>query len=242
MGEVAVGGRARSWRAGALVGVAASVLTCGLAVVAVVLVPTWWPHTAVAVVAGLVLLGSGFALIAVCFIHLGPWHFGAAAIVECLLAMVLLAFLDQAVLDVWGKPLNAVATKAVRHERNAPTGKVTRDWWECSLERLDGTELDRSLRESEFFPVGDACPAGTRAGDRLVVYAVPGGFAAPQTNAPVGGVRLIALFAAAATVTAAAFTSVGMTRAGAPQAGWIPRLARGRAAGSPPARAVRRGR
>ncbi|MGO4422784.1 hypothetical protein AB4Z54_29790, partial [Streptomyces sp. MCAF7] len=93
---MALNGRPLLWRAGALVGVAASVLTCGLAVVAVVLVPVLWPHPTVAVVATLVLLGAGFALIAVCFIRLDPWHFGAAALVECLLAMGLLAFLDQA--------------------------------------------------------------------------------------------------------------------------------------------------
>ncbi|MFF4234140.1 hypothetical protein [Streptomyces sp. NPDC001820] len=229
-------GRPRLWVAGGLVGVTASVLTCGLAVVAVVLVPAWWPGPAVAVVAGLLLLGVGFALIAVCFVRLGPWHFGAAAIVECLLAVGLLTFLDQAVLDVWGKPLETVVTKAVRHERNAPTGKVTGSWWECSLERLDGTELERTLRESDFVPLGKACPADAEAGDRLVVYAVPAGFAPPQTNAPVGGVWLVVAFTAAATVAAATRTSVGMTRAGAPKAGRIPHLIRGRAEDSPPAR------
>ncbi|MFI1332902.1 hypothetical protein ACH4U7_22850 [Streptomyces sp. NPDC020845] len=236
MGEVSVSGRLRLGGTGALVGVTASVLTCGLAVVAVVLVPAWWPHPAVAVAAGLLLLGVGFALIAVCFIRLGPWHFGVAAIVECLLAVGLLTFLDQAVLDVWGKPLETVVTEAVRHERNAPTGKVTGSWWECSLERLDGTELERKLRESDFVPLGEACPADTEAGDRLVVYAVPGGFAAPQTNAPVGGVWLVVAFTAAATAAAATFTAVGMTRAGAPKAGRTPRLIRGRADESPPAR------
>ncbi|NUK10061.1 hypothetical protein HRW23_34770 [Streptomyces lunaelactis] len=230
-------GRPRLWVAGALVGVTASVLTCGLAVVAVVLVPTWWPHPVVAAVAVLLLLGLGFALISVCFVRLDPWHFGAAAIVECLLAVGLLTLLDQAVLDVWGKPLQTVVTKAVRHERNAPTGKVTGSWWECSLERLDGTELERNLRESDFVSLGKACPADAEAGDRLVVYAAPGGFAAPQTNAPVGGVWLVVAFTAAATVAAATFTSVGMTRAGAPEAGRILRLIRGsRAEDSPPAR------
>ncbi|MDG4861376.1 hypothetical protein P8605_24900 [Streptomyces sp. T-3] len=220
---------------GALVGVTASVLTCGLAVVAVVLVPSWWPHPAVVVVAALLVLGAGFALIPVCFIHLDPWHFGAAAIVECLLAVGLLAFLDQAVLDVWGKRMDTVVTKSVQHERNAPTGKVTRIWWECSLERRDGTELERTLRESDFVPLGKACPADAKAGDRLWVYAVPGGFAAPQTNAPVGGVRLIIPFAAAATVAAAAFLSVGMTRMSTPQAGRVARLIRGQAQEAPSA-------
>ncbi|MEU8825119.1 hypothetical protein [Streptomyces sp. NPDC048636] len=229
-------GRPRLWVAGALVGVTVSVLMCGLAVIAVVLAPAWWPHPAVAVVTGLLLLGTGFALIAVCFIRLEPWHLGAAAIVECLLAVGLLTFLDQAVLDVWGKPVETFVTETVRHERNAPTGKVTGSWWECSLKRLDGTELERTLRESDFFPLGEACPSDAEAGDRLVVYAVPGGFAPPQTNAPVGGVRLVAVFAAAATVVAAAFTSFGLTRASAPKAGRIPRLMRGRAEDSPPTR------
>ncbi|WKX68607.1 hypothetical protein [Streptomyces sp. XD-27] len=162
MGEVAVSGRPRLRVAGALVGVTASVLTWGLAVVTVVLVPAWWPHPAVVVVAGLLLLGVGFALIAVCFIRLGPWHFGVAAIVECLLAVGLLMFLDQAVLDVWGERLETVVTKAVRHERTAPTGKVTGVWWECSLERLDGTELERNLRESDFVPLGRRAPPARR--------------------------------------------------------------------------------
>ncbi|MGW3571647.1 hypothetical protein ACWDSL_48575 [Streptomyces sp. NPDC000941] len=230
---MSVSGRLPPWGAGALVGVTASVLICGLAVVAVVLVPAWWPHPAVAVVAALSLLGVGFALIAVCFIRLDPWHFGAAAIVECLLAVALLTFLDQAVLDVWGKPQETVVTKAVRHERNAPTGKVTGSWWECSLKRTDGTELEQKLRESDFIPLGEACPANAEAGDRLVVYAAPGGFAAPQTNAPVGGVWLVVAFTAAATAAAATFTAVGMTRAGAPEAGRTPRLVRGRADESP---------
>lgn len=233
---MAVSGKPRLWVAGALVGVTASVLTCALAVVTVVLVPAWWPHPVVAVVATLLLLGLGFAAISACFIRLDPWHFGAAALVECLLALGLVTFLDQAVLDVWGKPLQTVVTKAVRHERNAPTGKVTGVWWECSLERLDGTEVERSLRESDFVSLGEACPADAEAGDRLVVYAVPGGFAAPQTNAPVGGVWLVVAFTAAATVVAATFTSVGMTRPGAPEAGRIPRLIRGsRAEDSQPA-------
>ncbi|MGD9482174.1 hypothetical protein WDH52_02765 [Streptomyces sp. TRM70308] len=203
--------------AGALVGVTASVLMCGLAVVAVVLLPAWWPHPAVVVVATLLVLGVGFALIAACFIHLGPRHFGVAAIAECLLAFGLLTFLDQAVLDVWGKPMETVVTDTVRHERNAPTGEVAGSWWECSLERLDGTELKRTLRESDFIALGEACPADAEAGDRLVVYAAPGGFAQPQTNAPVGGVWLVVAFTAAATVVAATFTSVGMTRPGAPK-------------------------
>ncbi|KUL44090.1 hypothetical protein ADL12_05990 [Streptomyces regalis] len=222
--------------AGALLGVTASVLTCGLAVVAAVLVPMWWPHPAVAVVATLSLLGAGFALISVCFIRLDPWHLGVAAIAECLLAVGLLAFLDQAILDVWGKPQETVVTKVVRHERNAPTGKVTRSWWECSLEGLDGTELRRSLRESDFIPVAKACPADAEVGDRLVVYAVSGDFARPQTNAPVGGVWLVIAFTATATVVAATFTSIGMTRAGAPKAERISRLLRGREDDSPPAR------
>lgn len=221
-----MGGGPRLWVAGALLGAAASVVTCGLAVIAAVLLPAWLPHPAVAVVAALLLLGMGFALIATCFVLLGPRQFGVAAIAECLLAVGLLAFRDQAVLDVWGKPVETVVTEAVEHERNAPTGKVTRTWWECSLERLDGTELERTLRESDFIPVGEACPADAKAGDRLVVYATPGGFAQPQTNAPVAGIWLVAGFAAAATVTAAAFTSVGMTRADAPKP---PRLLRGRA-------------
>ncbi|MGO4750552.1 hypothetical protein AB4212_18345 [Streptomyces sp. 2MCAF27] len=204
--------------------------------VAVVLVPVLWPHPTVAVVATLVLLGAGFALIAVCFIRLDPWHFGAAALVECLLAMGLLAFLDQAVLDVWGKPVETVVTKAVRHERNAPTGKITGVWWECSLERLDGTALKRPLRESDFVPLGKACPAGAKAGDRLVVYTVPGEFAQPQTNAPVGGAWLVITFTAVATVGAATFTSVGMTRASVPQVGRLSRLTRGRVDDSPSAR------
>lgn len=212
-------GGLRPWAVGALAGIAASVLMCGLAVVTVVLVPAWWPHPAVVVVAGLVLVGVALALIPVCFIHLSPWHFGVAAVVECLLALGLLAFLDQAVLDVWGERVETVVTESVRHERNAPTGKVTGAWWECSLDRLDGRELGRDLRESEFVPVGEACPAEAGPGDRLVVYAAPGGFAAPQTNAPVGGVRLVVPLAVAATVAAATFTSVGMRREGAPRAG-----------------------
>ncbi|MGW0773571.1 hypothetical protein ACWD01_07905 [Streptomyces sp. NPDC002835] len=215
-------GRLRVRVAGALVGVTASMLTCVLAVILVVLVPTWWPHPATAVVAALSLLGMGFALIALCFIRLGPWHFGAAAIAEALLAVGLLAFLDQAVLDVWGKPVKTVVTEAVRHERTGPTGTVTGTWWECSLERLDGTELERTLRESDFVPLGKACPAGAEAGDRLLVYAVPGGFARPQTNAPVGGAWLVVALTAAATVAAAAFSSVGMTRADAPRMTWVP--------------------
>jgi hypothetical protein len=210
--EVPVNGRPRSWVAGALVGVVASVVMCGLAVVAVVLVPAWWPRPAVAVVAGMLLWVVGFALIAVCFVRLGSWHFGVAAIAECLLAMGLLAFLDQAVLDVWGERVETVVTESVPHERNSPTGAVTRTWWECSLERLDGTELERPLRESEFVPLGEACPADAAVGDRLVVYAVPGGYAAPQTNAPVGGVWLVLAIASAATAVAAAFTAVGMRR------------------------------
>lgn len=209
-------GRPQLWVAGVLLGVAASVLMCGLAVAAVVLVPAWWPHPAVAVVATLLVLGVGFSLIGVCFVRLGSWHFGVAAVVEFLLALGLLAFLDQAVLAVWGKPVDTVVTESVRHERNSPTGKVTRFWWECSLERLDGTELERNLRESELIPVGKACPADAEAGDRLVVYAAPGGYAAPQTNAPVGGMWLVVAFTAAATATAATFTAVGMTRAGTP--------------------------
>ncbi|MGP4006100.1 hypothetical protein [Streptomyces sp. 4N124] len=204
--------------------------------IAVVIVPTWWPHPTVAAVAGMLLVGAGCALISVCFIHLGVWHFGAAAIAECLLAVGLVAFLDQAVLDVWGKRLETVVTGVVPHERNAPTGKVTRVWWECSLERLDGTELERTLRESDFVPLGKACPAGAEVGDRLVVYAVPGGFATPQTNAPVGGVWLVVAFTAVTTAAAATFTSVGMTRAGAPKAGRILRLIRVRPEDSPPAR------
>ncbi|MGW0760356.1 hypothetical protein ACWD1Y_28400 [Streptomyces sp. NPDC002814] len=228
MGEVPVSGRPRLWVVGALVGVTVSVMMCGLAVVAVVLVPTWWPHPTVAAVAGMVLVAAGFALIPVCFIHLDPKHFGAAAIAECLLAVGLLTFLDQAVLDVWGKPVETVVTEVVRHERTAPTGKVTRVWWECSLKRLDGTEVERNLRESDFIPLGKACPADAGAGDRLVVYAVPAGFAPPQTNAPVGGVWVVVALTAATTVAAATFTSVGMTRAGAPRAGGIVRLIRGR--------------
>ncbi|MFE0134725.1 hypothetical protein ACFWY6_24635 [Streptomyces sp. NPDC059037] len=209
-------GRVRLWVAGALMGVIASLLTCGLAVIAVVLVPWWWPGPVVAVVAGLLLLGVGFALIGLCFVRLEPWHFGAAAIVECLLAVGLLTFLDQAVLDVWGEPVETVVTEVVRHERNAPTGNVTGDWWECSLERPDGTELERPLRESDFAALGEACPTDAKAGERLMVYAVPGEFAPPQTNAPVGGAWLVGALTAAATVAAAAFTAVGMTRAGAP--------------------------
>ncbi|MEV0375983.1 hypothetical protein AB0I10_40810 [Streptomyces sp. NPDC050636] len=186
-----------------------------------------------AAVATLLLLGLGFAVISTCFIHLGPKHFGAAALVEFLLAVGLLTFLDQAVLDMWAKPLETVVTDTVRHERNAPTGKVTGVWWECSLERLDGTELERNLRESDFIPLGKACPAGAEAGDRLVVYTAPGGFAQPQMNAPVGGVWLVVTFTAAATAAATTFTSIGMTRAGAPS---IPRLLQGRAEESPPTR------
>ncbi|GGO48181.1 hypothetical protein GCM10012286_43190 [Streptomyces lasiicapitis] len=229
-----VSGGPRAWVVGALTGVAASVAMCGLAVVTVVLVPAWWPHPVVVVVAGFVLFAVGFALIAVCFIHLSPWHFGVAAIAEALLAVGLLAFLDQAVLDVWGEPVDTVVTEAVRHERNSPTGKVTGAWWECSLERLDGTELERSLRESEFAPVGDACPAHAKPGDRLVVHAAPGGYAAPQTNAPVGGVWLVVPLAVAATAVAATFTAVGMSRAGAPDVGRILRLVRRRAGVPPP--------
>ncbi|MET8683230.1 hypothetical protein ABZV77_03360 [Streptomyces sp. NPDC004732] len=210
--EASAGGRARLRTVGALTGIAASVLMCGLAVVTVVLVPTWWPHPMVAVVAGLPLLAAGFALVPVCFIFLGAWQFGAAALAQCLLALGLLAFLDQAVLDVWGEPVETVVTKAVRHERNGPAGNVTGTWWECSLRGPDGAELERTLRESDFFPVGDACPAGTEPGDRLVVYAAPGGFAAPQTNAPVGGAPAVATLVVAATVTAAAFTASGMRR------------------------------
>ena len=98
---------------------------------------------------------------------------------------------DQAILDVWGKPQETVVTKVVRHERNAPTGKVTRSWWECSLERLDGRELRRNLRESDFIPVAKACPADAEVGGRLVVYAVSGDFAWPQTSGAVGGVWLV---------------------------------------------------
>ncbi|WP_306333729.1 hypothetical protein [Streptomyces sp. KL118A] len=210
--EASADGRARSRTLGALVGVAASVLMCGLAVVTVVLVPTWWPHPVVAVVAGLLLLATGFALVPVCFIFLGAWQFGAAALAQCLLAVGLLAFLDQAVLDVWGEPVETVVTEAVRHERNAPTGNVTGTWWECSLRGPDGAELERPLRESDFFPVGDACPAGAEPGDRLVVHAVPGGYAAPQTNPPVGGALPVAAFVVAATATTAACTASGMRR------------------------------
>jgi hypothetical protein len=227
-------GRLRVRAAGALVGLTASMLTCVLAVIAVVFVPTWWPNPAVGVVAGLSLLGLCFALIAVCFIRLGSWHFGVAAIAEALLAVGLLTFLDQAVLDVWGKPVRTVVTEAVRHERTAPTGAVTGTWWECSLKRLDGTELERTLRESDFVPLGEACPAGAEAGDRLVVYAAPGGFARPQTNAPVGGVWSVVALAAAATVAAATFSSVGMTRAGAPSMPWFPGPAGDRAEDSAP--------
>ncbi|TGB15859.1 hypothetical protein [Streptomyces sp. MZ04] len=209
-------GRAWLWAGGALIGVAASVLMCGLAVLAVVLVPAWWPSPVVAVVAGVLFLGVGFALIGLCFVRLGPWQFGAAAMVECLLAVGLLTLLDQAVLDVWGEPVETVVTEAVRHERNAPTGNVTGSWWECSLARLDGTEMERTLRESDFFALGEACPADAKAGERLVVYAVPGGFAPPQTNPPVGGAWLAGGLTAVATAAAAAFTAGGMTRAGAP--------------------------
>lgn len=226
-------GGPRLWVAGALVGVGASVLMCGLAVVAVVLVPTWWSHPAVGVAAGLLLLGVGFGLIAVCFIRLGPWQFGAAAIVECLFAFGALAILDQAVLDVWGKRVETVVTEVVRHERNAPTGKVTGVWRECPIKGFDVTAIERNLRESEFFSLGRACPADAEVGDRIVVYAVPGGFAPPQTNAPVGGLWLAAAFTATATTTAAAFTAVGMTREGALDAGRISRLIRGRAGDSP---------
>jgi hypothetical protein len=184
----------------------------GLAVVAVVLLPAWWPRPAVAVVAGLLLWGLGFVLIAVCFIRLGSWHFGVAAIAECLLAMGMLAFLDQAVLDVWGERTETVVTDSVRHERNSPTGAVTGTWWECSLERLDGTELERPLRESEFVPLGEACPADAAVGDRLVVYAVPGGYAAPQTNAPVGRAWLVLALVSAATAVGAAFGAGVMRR------------------------------
>ncbi|MFJ2899119.1 hypothetical protein ACIO87_30100 [Streptomyces sp. NPDC087218] len=200
---------------GAMLGVAASVLMCGLTVVAVVLVPVWWPHPAVVGIAVLMIFGAGFASIHACFVRLDPWHFGVAAIVEVLLALGLLGFLDQAVLDVWGGPVDTVVTKSVRHEKKSPTGSVTGFWWECSLERLDGTELERDLRQSDFVPLGKSCPADAKAGDRLVVYAVPGGFAAPQLNAPVGGVWPVITFTAAATATAAAFTAVGMARAGA---------------------------
>ncbi|WP_327686021.1 hypothetical protein [Streptomyces sp. NBC_00467] len=226
-------GKPRIWVAGALVGITASVLTSGLAVGAVVLLPAWWPHPMVAVVGGLLLLAVGLASIAVCFIRLGPWHFGAAAIVQCMLAVGLLTFLDQAVLEVWGKPLETVVTKATRHERNAPTGKVIGSWWECSLERLDGTGLERSLRESDFVSLGEACPEGAEAGDRLGVYAVPGGFAAPQTNTPVGGLWLVVAFTAAATAAAATFTSVGTSRAGTPAPGMAQWLVRGRPTVSP---------
>ncbi|MFI6937692.1 hypothetical protein ACIBI4_00355 [Streptomyces sp. NPDC050418] len=185
-------------------------LTFALAVVMVILIPAWWPHHAVAAVTTLMLLGAGFVLIAVCFIHLSPWHFGAAAVVECLLAVGLLAFLDQAVLDAWGKPVETVVTKVVRHERTAPTGQVTRVWWECSLERPDGTALKRTLRESDFARLGKACPADARAGDRLVVYATPGEFTRPQMNAPVGGVWLVTSFTAVATALAAALAAAGL--------------------------------
>ncbi|MER5497693.1 MULTISPECIES: hypothetical protein [unclassified Streptomyces] len=208
-------GRPQSWVVGAMLGVAASVLTCGLAVVAVVLVPARWPHPVVTAVAVLLVLGAGFTSIHACFVRLDSWHFGVAAVVETLLALGLSGFLGQAVLDVWGEPVDTVVTKSVRHEKNSPTGAVTGFWWECSLERLDGTELERNLREPDLPPLGKACPAGAKAGDRLVVYTVPGGFAAPQTNAPVGGVWPVVAFAAAATVAAAAFTAVGMARAGA---------------------------
>ncbi|MEV8020290.1 hypothetical protein AB0O76_28905 [Streptomyces sp. NPDC086554] len=216
-------GRVRLWAAGALMGVAASVLMCGLAVLAVVLVPWWWPHpAAVTAVAGLLFIAVGFALISVCFVRLGPWHFGAAAIAECLLAVGLLTFLDQALLDVWGEQVETVVTETVRHERNAPTGNVTGFWWECSLERPDGTELQRPLRESDFATLGEACPADAKAGERLMVYAVPGEFAPPQTNAPVGGAWLVGALTAAATVAAAVFTGGGMARAGAPGGSLFP--------------------
>ncbi|MFJ4499533.1 hypothetical protein [Streptomyces sp. NPDC088864] len=195
---------------------AVSALTSGLAVVAAVLVSAWWPHPAAAAVAALVILGAGFAAIGVCFVRLGPWQFGVAAIVESLLALGLLVFLGQAVLDVWGERVDTVVTESVRHESNSPTGKVTRSWWECSLARPDGRRIERSLRESDLVPLGKACPAGAEAGDRLVVYAVPGGFAAPQRNAPVGGVWLVVTFTVAATAAAATLTAVGMSRAGAP--------------------------
>lgn len=228
--------RPRLWVVGALVGFIVSVLMCGLAVVTVVLVPTWWPHPTVVAVAGMLLVAAGFALMPLSFIHLEPKHFEAAAIAECLLAVGLLTFLDQAVLDVWGKPVDTVVTEVVQHERNAPTGKVTRVWWECSLKRLDGTELERSLRESDFVPLGKACPAGAEPGDRLVVYAVPAGFAPPQTNAPVGGVWLVVALTAATTAAAVTFTSVGMARADVPKTGRISRLIRGRPTDSPSAR------
>ncbi|WJV50836.1 hypothetical protein [Streptomyces flavofungini] len=222
-------GRRRLRVAGALVGVAASALTCALAVVAAVLVPAWWHHPTVAAVAALLVLGAGFAVIALCFIHLGPWHFGAAAIVQGLLAVGLLTFLGQAVLDVWGERRETVVTKAVRHERKTPTGKVTGAWWECSLERLDGTALERRLSESGFLPLGRACPADAKTGDHIAVYAVPGGYAAPQTNAPVGGARVVVPLVAVATAAAGALTSAGTARAGAPATRWLPRALRTRA-------------
>ncbi|MGW2183738.1 hypothetical protein ACWCXX_38200 [Streptomyces sp. NPDC001732] len=52
-----------------MLGVAASVLMCGLAVV---LVPTWWPHPTVVAVAVLLILGAGFASIHACFVRLDP--------------------------------------------------------------------------------------------------------------------------------------------------------------------------
>ncbi|MGW3951668.1 hypothetical protein ACWEKM_12160 [Streptomyces sp. NPDC004752] len=208
----------QSWVAGALIGVAATMVTFAVAVVAVILLPALWPRPLVADVAALCLLGAGCALIAVSFIRLEPWQLGLAAVVEGLLAAALLVFLDQAVLDVWGKPVRAVVRETTQHERNAPTGQVTGTWQECSLRWLDGTERHRSLRESDFVPLGRTCPASTHVGERITVYTVPGEFAAPQTNPPVGGAGLVVALTVAATTTAAALTAVGMTRPGAPKA------------------------
>jgi hypothetical protein len=100
------------------------------------LLRTWWPHPATAVVAAPSLLGMGFAPIALCFIRLGPWHLGAAAIAEALLAVGLLTLPDRAVLDVWGGPVKTVVTEAVRHERAAP--RMTR------VPRLTGDQTEES--------------------------------------------------------------------------------------------------